>query len=64
MKVFYVQINYKSGKTVEAEFESLSFKNGTYTWKTYGVMRPLIFGADDIESIWILGEREVGDVDQ
>lgn len=59
MKVYTVQINYKSGISVQAEFKSFSVKNGTYSWKPYGEKGPVILGADNIESVWQISVREV-----
>ncbi len=59
MKVYTVQINYKSGISVQAEFKSFSLKNGTYSWETYGDKVPVILGAKDIESVWQISVRDV-----
>ena len=63
MKVHTVQINYKSGISMQAEFKSFSVKKDTYSWETYGEKGPVIFGVDDIESVWKISVREVGDVE-
>ena len=63
MKVYTIQINYKSGISMTAEFTEFSVKGGTYSWKSYNLdNRPYLLGADSIESIWRVGIREVGDV--
>ena len=59
MKVHTVQINYKSGISVQAEFKNFSVKNETYSWETYGDKAPVILGVDNIESIWQISVREV-----
>ena len=59
MKVYTVQINYKSGISMQAEFKSFSVKNGTYSWETYRGKCPVILGVDNIESIWQISVREV-----
>ena len=59
MKVHTVQINYKSGISMQAEFKSFSVKRDTYSWENYGDKGPLILGADNIESIWQISVREV-----
>ena len=59
MKVYTVQINYKSGISMQAEFKSSSVKNGTYSWETYGEKGPVVLGVNDIESIWQISIREV-----
>ena len=59
MKVHTVQIHYKSGISVQAEFKNLSVNNGTYSWETYGEKGPLVLGVNDIESIWQISVREV-----
>ena len=59
MKVYTVQINYKSGISVQAEFKSFSIKNGTYSWESCGDKCPVILGVDNIESIWQISVREV-----
>ena len=59
MKVHTVQINYKSGISMQAEFKSFSVKNGTYSWEIYGDKGPVILGVDNIESIWYISVREV-----
>ena len=59
MKVHTVQINYKSGISMQAEFKSFSVKNGTYSWESCGYNGPLILGVDNIESIWQISVREV-----
>ena len=59
MKVHTVQINYKSGRSMQAEFKSLSVNNGTYSWETYGEKGPVVLGVDNIESIWQISVREV-----
>ena len=59
MKVHTVQINYKSGISMQAEFKSFSVKNGTYSWVSYGYKGPVILGVDHIESIWEISVREV-----
>ena len=59
MKVYTVQINYKSGISMQAEFKSFSLKNGTYSWETYGEKRPVVLGVNDIESVWQISVRDV-----
>ena len=59
MKVYTVQINYKSGISMQAEFESLSVNNGTYSWETYGEKGPVVLGVSDIESVWQISVRDV-----
>ena len=59
MKVYTVQINYKSGISVQAEFKSFSVKNETYSWEIYGDKGPLLLGIDDIESVWKISASEV-----
>ena len=59
MKVYTVQINYKSGISMQAEFKSFSVKKDTYSWESYGDKGPIILGADNIESIWQISVREV-----
>ena len=59
MKVHTVQINYKSGISMQAEFKSFSVKNETYSWETYGEKGPVLLGVNDIESVWQISVREV-----
>ena len=59
MKVYTVQINYKSGISVQAEFKNLSINNGTYSWEIYGEKGPVVLGVDDIESVWQISVRDV-----
>ena len=59
MKVYTVQINYKSGISMQAEFKSFSVKKDTYSGETYGDKGPLLLGVDNIESIWRISVREV-----
>lgn len=59
MKVHTVQINYKSGISMQAEFKSFSVKKDTYSWEAYGAKGPLILGVDNIESIWQISVRDV-----
>ena len=59
MKVYTVQINYKSGISMQAEFKSLSVNSGTYSWETYGENGPVVLGVDNIESVWQISVREV-----
>ena len=59
MKVYTVQINYKSGISISAEFKSFSVKSGTYSWETYGEKGIVILGVDNIESIWQISVRDV-----
>ena len=59
MKVYTVQINYKSGISMQAEFKSFSVKNGTYSWEFFGDKGPVVLGVKDIESIWQISIREV-----
>ena len=59
MKVHTVQINYKSGISMQAEFKSLSVNNGTYSWETYGEKGPVVLGVGNIESVWQISVREV-----
>ena len=59
MEVYTIQINYKSGISMQAEFKSFSVKNGAYSWETYGDKGPVILGVDNIESIWQISVREV-----
>ena len=59
MKVHTVQINYKSGISMQAEFKSFSVKNETYSWEIYGDKGPVILGVADIESVWQISVREV-----
>lgn len=63
MKVYKVQVNYKSGKSMEAWFEK--FKVSTTGGEisiiesTVCADGPLFFGICNIESIWLLEEKEV-----
>ena len=59
MKVHTVQINYKSGISMQAEFKRFLVKNGTYLWETYGEKGPVVLGVDNIESVWRISVREV-----
>ena len=59
MEVYTIQINYKSGISIQAEFKSFSVKNKTYSWEIYGDKGPLLLGVDDIESVWQISVREV-----
>ena len=59
MKVHTIQINYKSGISMQAEFKSFSLENGTCSWEIYGDKGPLLLGIDNIESIWQISVREV-----
>ena len=59
MKVHTVQINYKSGISVQAEFKSFSVTNETYSWEIYGDKGPVILGVANIESVWRISVREV-----
>ncbi len=59
MKVYTVQINYKSGISMQAEFKSFSVNRDTYSWESYGDKGPVILGADNIESVWQISVREV-----
>ena len=59
MKVYTIQINYKSGISMQAEFKSFSLENGTCSWEIYGDKGPLLLGIDNIESIWQISVREV-----
>ena len=59
MKVHTVQINYKSGISMQAEFKNFLVKNGTYLWETYGGKGPVFLGVDNIESVWRISVREV-----
>ena len=64
MKIYTIQINYKSGISVTAEFKSFSVKGGGWKWSAYGDKSPVILGVDNIESVWQISEREVQEVDQ
>lgn len=66
MKVYRVRVNYKSSRS--EVFECVTFKtttqSGTLTgieWESYGDVKPMLIGINDIESIWQIGEREVED---
>ena len=59
MEVHTIQINYKSGISMQAEFKSFSVKNGNYSWESYGDKGSIILGVDDIESVWKISVREV-----
>ncbi len=59
MKVHTVQINYKSGISVQAEFKRFLVKNKTYLWETYGEKGPVSLGVANIESVWRISVREV-----
>ena len=59
MKVHTIQINYKSGISMQAEFKRFSVENGAYLRETYGEKGPVILGVDNIESIWQISVREV-----
>ena len=59
MKVYTVQINYKSGISMQAEFKSFCVEKGAFSWEHYGDKGPVILGADNIESVWQISVREV-----
>jgi len=64
MKVYTIQINYKSGISMTAEFTKFSVKNGTWEWEVYSpsTSNPVLLGVDNIESVWQLSFREVQEV--
>ena len=64
MKVFTVQINYKSGISVTADFNSFSIEGGVWEWSAYGDKIPVRLGAENVESVWQISEREVQEVEQ
>lgn len=64
MKVYTVQINYKSGISVTAEFKSFVVEGGVWKWSAYRDKNPVILGVDNIESVWQISEREVEEIDQ
>lgn len=64
MKVYTVQINYKSGISVTAEFKSFRVEGGVWKWSAYGDKNPVILGVDNIESVWQISERDVEEIDQ
>ena len=64
MKVYTVQINYKSDISVTAEFKSFGVEGGVWKWSAYGDKNPVILGVDNIESVWQISERDVEEIDQ
>lgn len=65
MKEYLIQINYKSGKTVEFWCKEFEIKHdGALLWTAADAkFRPLSIAdkISDIESIWQIGSREVPD---
>lgn len=61
MKIYTLQINYKSGISMQGEFTHFEVQNGTYNWKTPDAAGPVLFGVDNIESVWQINVREVDD---
>lgn len=65
MKVYTVQINYKSGISVVSEFVKFTFNGKVFEWEVYeGNQNPIVFGANEVESVWRLSTREVQEVEQ
>jgi hypothetical protein len=63
MKVYLLQINYKSGISMQAEFKKFYFNGSRFEWELYGSSSgPILLGADEVESVWQLSVREVGEV--
>ena len=57
--VFELQINYKSGISVKAWFLSFEYDGHDYEWiSARPSFRPMIFGAQDIESVWLINVRK------
>lgn len=59
MKVHRLQINYKSGISMQADFEQFTIKGDVYSWITYGDRIPVDLGAENVESVWKLSTFEV-----
>ena len=64
MKVYTLQINYKSGISMVAEFKKFSVKGGTWEWELLDAhaVGPILFEVGNIESVWQLSVREVEEV--
>ena len=62
MKVYLLQINYKSGISVQAEFKKFEIHGGKWSWESYGYPKPFLLNIDEVESVWELSVREVGEV--
>lgn len=64
MKVYTVQINYKSGISVVCDFVKFDFDGRAIQWEVSGGSKyPIMLGAHEIESAWILATCEVGDAE-
>lgn len=63
MKVYWLQINYKSGITMQVEASDWNLKDTKISLTIYGEgQRCVVLGAEYIESIWQLSVREVAEV--
>ncbi len=63
MTVYKIRVNYKSGHQEEAWFKDFKATLQGYTWVNYKGTRPLFLNKDEVESIWVIDEKEVSDAD-
>lgn len=57
--IFTIKVNYKSGISHTFDVTEFEFDGRTYTWKhADDSNKPIIFGANDIESVWQVGMKE------
>ena len=59
MIVYTLQINYKSGNSVQADFTEFTIRGKDYSWVAHGDSRPMFLGVDNIESVWTISTREI-----
>lgn len=65
MKVYTIQINYKSGISVVSEFVKFTFNGTVFEWEVYeGSQNPIVLGANEVESVWRLSTRDVQEIEQ
>lgn len=57
--IYTVKVNYKSGLSHTFDVTEFYFKEGRFFWRAVSLEnKPIMFGADDVESVWQVGVRE------
>lgn len=57
---FLIQVNYKSGNSMQFWVYSFNIKDGEWTWRSIGDSKPVLLNVDEVESVWQLRHKRFG----
>lgn len=57
---FLIQVNYKSGISMQFWAYKFSIVDGEWSWSSVNPNRPLLLNIDEVESVWQMRAKRFG----